>query len=223
MSTKEELKVEVLPSDYKKNDLKFKIIVIGDAGVGKSCLTSKASKNTFNTDYSPTISFEFLRFNVKINDKIIKLEIWDTCGQEVYQSLIRSYYTKSSLAMIVYSICSKESFIHADSWLKEVKTNSNPDIKIFLIGNKADLNDEREVELSEAEKFKDENGINYFSETSAKTGLNTKEIFIEAAKILYCEFLKYNSKGDNNEINEENIPIPVPLKKDKIENKQGCC
>ena len=223
MSETEELKVELLPPDKIKNDLKFKIIVIGDAGVGKSCLTSKASKDTFNEKYSPTISFEFLSFNVKINDKIIKLEIWDTCGQEVYQSLIRSYYTKSSLAMIVYSICSRESFIHAESWLKEVKTNSNPDIKIFLIGNKADLEEEREVELSEAKKFMEENGILYFSEASAKSGLNTKEIFIEAAKILYNEFLKYSSKGANNEINEENIPIPVPLKKNKIEKKQGCC
>ena len=178
MESSETQKVEVLSDDFNQYDLSFKMIVIGDAGVGKSCLTAKAVKGIFEEAYSATVGFEFLTFNVKIGDKVVKLQIWDTCGQEIYRSLISSFYRNASLAMMVYSIDSKDSFNHIETWLKEVKLQSNPDIKIFLIGNKADLEQQREVKTSEAKSFKEENGIHYFSEASAKNGLNSKEVFI---------------------------------------------
>ena len=222
MSQTDTIKAEVLTDDYNKYDLSFKMIVIGDAGVGKSCLTLKASKGNFDDTYSPTVGFEFLSFNVKIDSKVIKLQIWDTCGQEIYRSLISSFYRNASLAMMVYSIDSKESFNHIESWLKEVKLQSNPDIKVFLIGNKADLEDSREVQLNEAKQFKEENGIHYFNEASAKNGLNAQEIFIEAAKILYEEHLQYRVRANKTNINSENTPIPVKIS-NKSERKQGCC
>ena len=104
---------EVLPEDYAQYDLSFKLIVIGDSGknilakipgVGKSCLTAKATKNTFETEYSATVGFEFFTSNIKLDDKVIKLQIWDTCGQENYRSLINNFYRSSALAIIVYSI-----------------------------------------------------------------------------------------------------------------------
>ena len=219
------IQAELLPEDYNKYDISFKMIVIGDAGVGKSCLTSKASKGIFEETYSATVGFEFLVFNVKINDKVIKLQIWDTCGQEAYRSLISSFYRNASLAMMVYAINDKSSFIHIESWLKEVKLQSNPDIKIFLIGNKSDLEEKREVQLREAKTFKEENGIHYFSETSAKSGINAKEVFIEAAKLLYREHSEYKSKNMNKLANEKgNVPVPVKVSKIKnTRNKGGCC
>ena len=222
MSSTDTLKAEVLTDDYNKYDLSFKMIVIGDAGVGKSCLTLKASKGNFDDTYSPTVGFEFLSFNVKIDSKFIKLQIWDTCGQEIYRSLISSFYRNASLAMMVYSIDSKESFNHIESWLKEVKLQSNPDIKVFLIGNKADLEEQREVQLNDAKQFKEENGIHYFNEASAKNGLNAQEIFIQAAKILYEEHLQYRSRANKTNINSDNTPIPVKIS-NKSERKQGCC
>ena len=222
-SSPEDLKVEVLSDDYNQYDLSFKMIVIGDAGVGKSCLTSKAAKGIFDDSYSATVGFEFLTFNVKIEGKVIKLQIWDTCGQEIYRSLISSFYRNASLAMMVYSIDSQVSFTHIETWLKEVKLQSNPDIKIFLIGNKADLEDQREVKFNEAKQFKEENGIHYFSEASAKSGLNAQQVFIEAAKLLYSEHLKYKSRANKGETNGENVPIPVKIDKNKVERKQGCC
>ena len=83
--------VEILEDDYPNYDLSFKLIVIGDSGVGKSCLTSKATKNIFEIAYNTTIGFEFFCFNLKIKDKVIKLQIWDTCGQELYRSLITNF------------------------------------------------------------------------------------------------------------------------------------
>ena len=223
MAAKEEqLKAEIITEENTQYDLSFKMIVIGDAGVGKSCLTTKASRGFFEESYSATVGFEFLTFNVKINDKIIKLQIWDTCGQEIYRSLISSFYRNASLAMMVYAIDSKESFSNMEAWLKEVKLQSNPDIKIFLIGNKADLEEQREVPVNTAKNFKDENGIHYFNETSAKSGLNAQEVFIEAAKLLYSEHLKYKERG-SNKTNKGKIEVPVKINSKKRENKKGCC
>ena len=219
-----DLKVEVMPDDYNQYDLSFKMIVVGDAGVGKSCLTTKAAKGIFDETYSATVGFEFLTFNVKINDKVIKLQIWDTCGQEIYRSLISSFYRNASLAMMVYSIDSKESFIHIETWLKEVKLQSNPDIKIFLIGNKADLEEQREVKLEQAKLYKNENDIHYFCETSAKNGLNAQEVFIEAAKLLYKEHLKYKARANRVDNGAGgNISVPIKINDGKNERKSGCC
>ena len=221
----DEIKAELLPEDCNQYDLSFKMIVIGDAGVGKSCLTAKATKDMFEETYSVTVGFEFMVFNVKINDTIVKLQIWDTSGQEIYRSLISSYYRNASLAMMVYAIDNKESFNHIESWLKEIKLQSNPDIKIFLIGNKADLEEERQVQFNTAKTFKEENEINYFSEASAKNGINAKEVFIEAAKLLFKEHLKYKERNFKKIQNENNkVPIPVKVtKNDKNSRKKGGC
>ena len=183
--------------ESEKSYLTFKIIVIGNSGVGKSSLLGRAYKNIFNAEYKTTIGFEFITFTEKIGEKNIKLHIWDTCGQETYKSLISNFYRNSSLAMLIYSIDCKESFNDIIKWIKEIKLQSNPDIKLFLIGNKADLVNKREVSFEEGEKFKEENEIIFFQETSAKTGINAKEIFHEAAKILYDEYLNFFDKTRN--------------------------
>ena len=222
----DEIKAELLPEDCNQYDLCFKMIVIGDAGVGKSCLTAKATKDMFEETYSVTVGFEFMVFNVKINDTIVKLQIWDTSGQEIYRSLTSGFYRNASLAMMVYAIDNIESFNHIESWLKEIKLQSNPDIKIFLIGNKADLEEERQVQFNTAKTFKEENEINYFSEASAKNGINAKEVFIEAAKLLFKEHLKYKERNFKKIQNVNNkVPIPVKLTKNNKNSRKkvGCC
>ena len=212
-------------SDSNKYDFSFKMIVIGDAGVGKSCLTGRAIKDKFDDgEYSPTVGFEFLTFTTNIDNKIIKLQIWDTCGQEVYRSLITNFYRNASLAMMVYSIDSRESFLHINQWLKEVRIQSNPDVKIILIGNKADLENEREVTFQEAKRYKDENELLYFEETSAKSGLNSKEVFTEAARILYKEHNKYKIRANNPNLNTNNKDNnPTKLTKVEQNRNKGCC
>ena len=182
-----ELKCQIITEESPSFDLSFKIIIVGDSGVGKSCLSIKASRNYFEDFYSPTVGFEFLTFNVKIEDQNIKLQIWDTCGQEVYRSLISSFYRSASLAIIVYSIDNEESFNNIEKWLNDIKTQSSPDVKIFLIGNKADLDDKRKITREQGEKFSNEHKISFFTETSAKTGLNVQNVFIQAAKELFIQ------------------------------------
>jgi small GTP-binding protein len=104
MEKEQNLRVEILSDDLSEYDLTFKLIVVGDSGVGKSCLSIRATKNLFESNYSATVGFEFFSIFVKVNGKILKLQIWDTCGQEIYRSLISNFYRNCSLALMVYSI-----------------------------------------------------------------------------------------------------------------------
>ena len=212
----EDYKVELLPEDYAQYDLTFKLIFIGDSGVGKSCLTTKAVKNNFEEYYQATVGFEFLTFNMRVNDKVIKLQIWDTCGQEIYKSLISNFYRNSSLAVVIYAIDNKESFNHAENWLNDLKRQANPDVRIFLVGNKADLED-RKISKEEGEKYKEAQHLDLFMETSAKTGHNARNVLVEAAKILYKDYLKFD---ENNKDNEDKLVIKKGDLLKKIKKKK---
>ena len=232
------LSYEIL-SDDKTYDLTFKIILIGDSGVGKSSLIIRTSKSYFEENYKATIGFEFFTFVCKINDKIIKLQIWDTCGQEVYRSLIVSFYRNSSLAIIVYSVDNIDSFLHLNNWLNDLRDKNNPNIKKFLIGNKNDLENERKVSFEEGENFYKEMNFDYFTECSAKTGINVNEIFIRASKLLYIQQTKYlnhnsfrytlYSFSDSNDDIENNkisiIKSQIISKNDEkeLKKKKFCC
>ena len=132
---------EILPPDNAKHDYNYKIIVIGDSGVGKTSITYRATKNEFLEKISPTLGFEYFPFVLRYKEKIIKLEIWDTCGQEQYRALIKSFFTNSSLAIIVYAIDNMKSFDSLDEWIRQCKSLCSPETKFVLIGNKADVDD----------------------------------------------------------------------------------
>ena len=225
-SGSQQLKYEVLPDDYTQYDLSFKVIVIGDSGVGTSCLTNKATNNVFEDNYNATVGFEFFTFNIKMFNKIIKLQIWDTCGQELYRSLITNFYRNSSLAIIVYAINSKTSFDSIEMWLKELRTHSSPDAKVFLIGNKVDLENERVISKEEGEKFKENNKLNFFLEASAKSGLNAQNIFVQAAYALYQDYLQYKGQEQSvkTEVSVKTMELSTKkIEKNKKKNTGGCC
>ena len=220
----DEFTIEILPEDFPQYDLSFKIIVIGDSSVGKSCLTAQAVRSNFIEFYQATVGFEFLTYNLRINTNIIKLQIWDTCGQEVYKSLISNFYRNCSLALIVYAINNRNSYEHAENWLNDLKNQSNPSVRVFLIGNKCDLEANRAVSIEEGENFKTQKKLDKFIETSAKTGKNARSVLVEAAKILYKDYLK--AKEEMNEENGEDIKKGEKLEKKKVkENNEGkkCC
>ena len=194
---------EILRDFKGKHDFSFKAIMIGDPFVGKSSLINQAIKKQYKTTYAPTLGFDYFVFHIRIKNKIIKLQIWDTCGQEIYKSLVTNFYRNSSVAFMVYAINDRNSFEHIDNWLKEIKYNSSPDTKIFLIGNKCDLIDERKVTYEEGLNYSNNYEFNGFYEVSAKTGEKTEEIMIKAAKALYDDYSDYLSdkvKNKNNDL-----------------------
>ena len=222
--------IKVLSVDNNENiksDLTFKLIVIGNSFVGKSSLVERAIKNRFLGDYSATIGFDYCSFFLSYDSKIIKLQIWDTCGQEIYQSLITNFYKNSSLAIMVYAINDRSSFENQDDWLKELKRESNPDVKLILIGNKADLEKDRVVSYEEANVYSKEYKFTSFFETSAKTGLNAQKVFINAALVLYEDYLKYIENEANNPKIKKNInnnnKNKILTKRNKKVKKSGCC
>jgi small GTP-binding protein len=191
----------------------------------------KGTKNHFEECYSPTVGFEFFTFNIRINDKNIKLQIWDTCGQEAYRSLITSFYRNASLAILVYSIDNVNSFNNIEAWLNEIKSQANPETKVFLIGNKIDLEDQRKITIEMAQTFSNEHSFNFFVETSAKTGFNAQNVFVEAAKELFLTHLEYKDRASRigslapdqyqPEINTNNIMLDD--EEDKPRKKKKCC
>ena len=219
----DEFNIELLPEDFAQYDISFKLIAIGDSSVGKSCLTTQAVRNNFMEFYQATVGFEFLTFNLRMNSNVVKLQIWDTCGQEVYKSLISNFYRNCTLALIVYAINNRTSFEHAENWLNDLKNQSNPNVRVFLVGNKSDLEQERQVSKEEAEKFKEEKKLDVFMETSAKTGENARNVLLEAAKILYKDYLKAKQNLGEGETLDDDKGEKLERKKPKNKTGKKCC
>jgi len=162
----------------------FKYIIIGDTGVGKSCLLLQFTDKRFQPVHDLTIGVEFGARMITIDNRQIKLQIWDTAGQESFRSITRSYYRGAAGALLVYDITRRETFNHLTRWLEEARQNSNSNMAIMLIGNKSDLEHRRAVSTKEGEQFAQEHGL-IFLETSAKTAANVEEAFIKTAEKIY--------------------------------------
>ncbi|OVA17630.1 Small GTPase superfamily [Macleaya cordata] len=159
----------------------FKYIIIGDIGVGKSCLLLQFTDNRFQPLHDTTIGVEFGAKTVVLNGSRIKLHLWDSAGQEAFRSITKSYYRGAAGALLVYDISRRETFNHLTNWLKDARQHSTPNMTIMLIGNKCDLpHRKRVVSREEGEQFARENGLT-FIEVSAKTSQNVEEAFVTTA------------------------------------------
>jgi len=162
----------------------FKYIIIGDMGVGKSCLLHQFTEKKFIPDSPHTIGVEFGTRIIEVMGKKIKLQIWDTAGQERFRAVTRSYYRGAAGALLVYDITRRATYNHLTSWLTDARNLTNPNTVIMMIGNKKDSEDQRDVSYEEASNFAKENGL-IFLETSAKTGENVEEAFLKTAKLIF--------------------------------------
>lgn len=181
----------------------FKYIIIGDTGVGKSCLLLQFTDKRFQPVHDLTIGVEFGARMINIENKPIKLQIWDTAGQESFRSITRSYYRGAAGALLVYDITRRETFNHLTRWLEEARQNSHQNMVIMLIGNKSDLEHRRQVSREEGEAFAEENNL-VFLETSAKTAANVEAAFVKTAEKIY-----QNIQSGIYDVNNESYGVKI--------------
>lgn len=166
-------------------DFLFKLILIGDAGIGKSCLLHQFLEGRFFPDCAHTIGVEFGSRIISLNGKRIKLQIWDTAGQERYRSVTRSYYRGAMGALVLYDVTNRESYDHLPTWIEEARTLAAKDVVIMLVGNKVDLAEAqdgaRQVPFLESSQLAQDHHA-MLLESSARTGASVEEIFMTVSK-----------------------------------------
>lgn len=159
-----------------KYDCLFKILLIGDSNVGKSCVLNRYTDDVFVDNYCSTIGVDFKIKTIEVNSKIIKLQIWDTAGQERFRVITSAYYRGAHGIIIVYDVTSKDSFKNLDYWLDEISKYSHENVNKIIIGNKTDLIDKRQISYTDAKEYCDYLNLSYI-ETSAKSSNNVDVLF----------------------------------------------
>ena len=153
-----------------------KIIIIGNQSVGKTNIVTRYVKGEFSEDYMITIGMDFLTCNLKSDDKIFKLRLWDTAGSEKFRSITKGYYSNTCCALIVYDITNQNSFDSVKQWIEDVKNYADKDTHLVLVGNKIDLKDQRKISKEDGQNLATQNGMDFY-ESSALTGENINNIF----------------------------------------------
>jgi small GTP-binding protein len=202
-------------------DFCFKLVMLGDSGVGKTSLVKYEIKNSFICNRDSTIIFEHSFKNFSVLEKTVRLQIWDTCGQEVYHSSMKNFYRSALCIIVVFSLESLDSFYKVNDWIQEIQENNSEDSILVLIGNKLDLTQPRIVPKELIEDYCKKNGIGNYFEASAKTGENVHEIFKSLVKQL---FIKYAMPiiSDNETRNEEK-DIASPFRKNIFNENTASC
>ena len=219
----ENYKTEIIKDLNTRNDLFAKVEIIGDVKVGKSTILSRITKDTFREEYSPTVGYEFSTYLIKVNNIVLKMQLWDMCGDENYRSVLFNLYRNTVVGILVYSVCSRESFNNLETWITNLKKCALPWSKLILLGNKCDDEEKREVTYEEGKKICDKYDLLFFMEVSAKEGFNSPNFLELAAISLYQDY--ENNKENDNDISATllNRTESIMLAGTRVRKKDTCC
>jgi len=213
---------EIIKNKNTKNDLFAKVEVVGDLKVGKTSIVKRLIQNEFTENYKETVGYEFNPYLIKVNNKIIKFQIWDMCGNENYRSALLNLYRNATLGILVYSVCSRESFNNLNTWIEQLKKSALPNSKIVLIGNKCDDEQNRQVSYEEGKQICEKNNLEFFLEVSAKNGFKSPN-FLELAAISLYKDYELNKEDSVNSTSLNNADESIMLNADKSKNNAGKC
>jgi small GTP-binding protein len=202
-------------------DVLVKIVLIGDSGVGKSNLVHRFIHGTFSEGIANTIGVDFLIKDMVVRNQAVRVQFWDTAGQEKYRSIANAYYKNAQGAVIVYDVATRESFENVGRWLQEVNEFGEKGIQILVLGNKIDLEGKRQVLTAEAAKMAENKGA-FFCEASAKT--NQDNSVVVAFERLIAEIMN-RIEIEERSVSGENVSL-TRLEKDRGDEKSGfdkCC
>ncbi len=216
-------KTEIIKDLNTRNDLFAKVEIIGDVKVGKSTILSRITKDTFREEYSPTVGYEFSTYLIKVNNIVLKMQLWDMCGDENYRSVLFNLYRNTVVGILVYSVCSRESFNNLETWITNLKKCALPWSKLILLGNKCDDEEKREVSYEEGKKICDKYDLLFFMEVSAKEGFSSPNFLELAAISLYQDY--ENNKENDNDISATllNRTESIMLAGTRVRKKDTCC
>lgn len=182
------------PNEQEPVDYIFKIILMGDGGVGKSSLMKRFCQNHFDINSRTTLGIEFMYKNIKIDNKTIKCQIWDTAGQERFRSVTSAYYRGAVGGLMVYDMTNKKSFENIQRWVNEMQNHSDPNLQVMLVGNKLDLRKYSSVSTNEGKDLAEK--LNYsFMETSALDATNVEKCVDQVVKNIYQEIISQSVKS----------------------------
>lgn len=206
----------------------YKLVLLGDESVGKTSIITRFMFDKFKTTHKVTVGVDFIARTMHLsNDRQVRLMLWDTAGQERFRALLPSYIRDSSVAVIVYDVTNRKTFVHTDQWIEDVKVERGQDVLIVLVGNKTDLQMKRQVTYSEGEAKAKEKGY-LFVETSAKEGFNVKGLFHKLAQLLPEEEEANHTNtiggggGSNNTNETVDLDTYVDLQGNNNNNAQQC-
>ncbi|KAH7577071.1 hypothetical protein ACOSP7_002182 [Xanthoceras sorbifolium] len=206
-------------------DYLFKLVLIGDSGVGKSNLLSRFTRNEFNLESKSTIGVEFATKSLKIDAKVIKAQIWDTAGQERYRAITSAYYRGAVGALLVYDVTRHATFANVGRWLKELREHTDPNMIVMLIGNKSDLRHLVAVSTEDGKAFAEKESL-YFMETSALDATNVENAFSEVLTQIYKVVSKraVETGGAGASSNLPSKGETINVKEDtSVLKRIGCC
>ena len=198
----------------------FKVVILGDSGVGKTSLVKYEIQNSFIINNESTIIFEHFFKNFSIMGKNVRLQIWDTCGKEMYRISAQNFYRSALCILVVFSLDSLESFNKVNQWIEEIKENNSEDYILVLVGNKSDLTPPRKIEKEVIEQYCKNNGIDNYFEVSAKSGDKVHELFKAVVRQLFIKFA-LPIINDVREIQSRENDLPFD-KKFFNQNTLGC-
>ena len=195
-------------------DYLFKLLLIGDSGVGKSCLLLRFADDTYTESYISTIGVDFKIRTIELDGKTIKLQIWDTAGQERFRTITSSYYRGAHGIIVVYDVTDAQTFASVKQWLSEIERFACENVNRLLVGNKSDLKDKRKVETATAKEFADSLGIP-FIETSAKCASNVEDAFITMASEIKKKMVATTP--------QQRHVVTIKPQSEEVSRKSGCC
>merc|ERR1711988_152850 len=199
-------------------DYLIKLLLIGDSGVGKSCLLCRYSEDIFNSNFITTIGIDFKIRTIELDGAKIKLQIWDTAGQERFRTITQAYYRGAMGILLVYDVTDDKSFGNIRTWMRNIDQHANEAVVKILLGNKCDMPEKKMVKYDQGAELAKEFGINFY-ETSAKTNVNVDEAFTTIARMI-------KDKKPESPVEPTTAPPNVDVggkPEDKEKKKSGCC
>ena len=210
-------------SDY---DYLFKLLLIGDSGVGKSCLLNQFADGNFSSNHISTIGVDFKIRSIEQDSKLVKLQIWDTAGQERFRTIVSSYYRGAHGIVLVYDVTNAESFQNVKYWLSEIERYASKKAELLLVGNKVDLGEGsnlRQVSYGEGKELADSLGIT-FLETSAKSSSNVEEAFLTMSKQIKTRMVREHPvNSDSVRLGSSKSDVNLRTQRLRGQAAYGCC